>query len=152
MSDSTSFFPFCLNIGSRNQMMLDIIDFHKKFGLTCNATPGPLGDELQAFRIKFLEEELEEYKKSVADGDLAGTFDALLDLMYVTLGTVYLHNFPLDYGWEEVQRANMSKVRAQRADQSKRGTAFDVVKPAGFLPPNIEKVLQEAHEVANDLS
>ena len=38
----------------------------------------------------------------------------------------------------------MEKVRAKTADNSERGDAFDVVKPEGWKPPNIGKVLTEA--------
>lgn len=40
--------------------------------------------------------------------------------------------------WNEVQRANMTKERTRRAEDSKRGSKWDVIKPAGWTPPDIE--------------
>lgn len=43
--------------------------------------------------------------------------------------------------WDDVQRANMSKVRAKSAAESKRGSAWDVVKPAGWIGPRTEELV-----------
>jgi len=43
--------------------------------------------------------------------------------------------------WNEVQRANMSKVRASSESQSKRGSSLDVIKPEGWRGPDIQGVL-----------
>ena len=46
-------------------------------------------------------------------------------------------------GWDEVQRANMAKVRAaEDGSDSKRGSSWDVVKPDGWRDPDLEAVLQ----------
>lgn len=122
-------------------MFKDIKDFHEKFGLRRDEKPGPLNEELQDFRIKFLKEELQEYIDSVNINDMHGAFDALIDLVYVALGTAYLHGFQFDDGWELVHAANMKKVRAERADESKRGTQYDIVKPEGWVAPDLSKLL-----------
>ena len=64
--------------------------------------------------------------------------DALVDLVYVALGTAYLHGFgpqKFNEAWRRVHEKNMEKIRAPSADHSKRGSAFDVIKPAGWTPP-----------------
>lgn len=43
--------------------------------------------------------------------------------------------------WDDVQRANMSKVRAEKASDSKRGSTWDVVKPAGWVPPQTDAII-----------
>lgn len=126
------------------RMWCDICDFHHKFKLNYDGPPRVLPLELGDFRAKFLQEELDEYNKAraeiVAHGDSlerrADMLDALVDLVYVALGTAYLHGFNFAEAWRRVQRANMAKIRAERADQSKRGSTFDVVKPEGWKPPN----------------
>jgi len=101
----------------------DVGDFHAKFGLDhvmCNreetcASPGPdprqISAELREFRLIFLEEELRELREAYTAEDLPGIADALVDLVYVALGTAHLHGFPFDELWAEVQRANMAKER-----------------------------------------
>jgi len=123
----------------------DVGEFHQKFGLhqTNDTTPHPMAvpKELFDFRVKFMEEELKEFKDAAAEGDHAGMFDALMDLTYVACGFAHLMGYPWQEGWDLVQTANMSKVRAQRSEESERGGIWDVVKPEGFQPPDIEGLL-----------
>lgn len=50
--------------------------------------------------------------------------------------------------WQEVQRANMSKVRAARPADSKRGSGFDVIKPEGWQPPAFDPIFATTHATA----
>ncbi len=45
--------------------------------------------------------------------------------------------------WSDVQRANMSKVRAERPSDSKRGSVWDVVKPAGWVAPRTAEIVNK---------
>lgn len=139
----------------------DVGDFHDRFGLhrvdlSDDSTVGPqdVTDDLRAFRRTFLLEELREYFEahgiklhvteewdSVREINHAKAFDALIDLVYVALGTAHLEGYPWEEGWELVQQANMKKIRATRPEQSKRGSTFDVVKPEGWTAPDIEGLL-----------
>jgi predicted HAD superfamily Cof-like phosphohydrolase len=126
--------------------------------------PQEIDDSAALFRLRFLLEELLEIAEGYgfeldmdADGgpafvqvtvgqDLAKIADGLVDLCYVALGTAHLHRLPWDELWSEVQRANMTKVRADGATdiRSTRGHTLDVVKPVGFKPPAIVEVLMAA--------
>lgn len=132
-------------------LMEDILEFHTKFGLVHDGPVRHLPYELGEFRAKFMQEELEEYREArdaimAADEDddpaeyafqLERQFDALVDLVYVALGTAYLQGFDFNEGWRRVHLANLSKVRAKRAEDSKRGTTFDVIKPPGWEAPSL---------------
>jgi predicted HAD superfamily Cof-like phosphohydrolase len=75
--------------------------------------------------------------------DHAGMFDALIDEVYVAMGTAHLLGYPWQVGWNAVQTANMQKVRAAKdGSDSKRGSSFDVVKPEGWTAPDIETLLR----------
>lgn len=131
----------------------DIAEFHMKFGLAYDGPPRVLPTELADFRKRFMDEELDEYAKheakasferfATATPDLANyTFhleemlDALVDETYVVLGTAYLHGFNFREAWRRVHAANMEKVRALRASDSKRGSVYDVIKPPHWQPPD----------------
>lgn len=125
----------------------DVVDFHHKFGVPIGVQPHLLNQEDFDFRFKFLKEELEEIFTAQQRGDLAGVADGLMDLNYVSLGTAAWMGLPWNTMWPEVQDANMSKILAESAEQSKsstgRGHRFDVVKPAGFVPARVEELLNE---------
>jgi predicted HAD superfamily Cof-like phosphohydrolase len=132
----------------------DMIEFHEKLGLDYNGRPRAITGELLEFRSNFHYEEADEYKehaeaaadeitKPVSIRDQANyayhldhALDSLVDLVYVAIGAAYLHGFNFKEAWRRVHEANMKKVRAERKDQSKRGSTFDVVKPEGWTPPS----------------
>lgn len=145
-------------------MMLDIEAFHQKFGLEYLGKPRMLPPELFSFRSGFMEEELTEWRDEqpkLIDGLTGGTngesdhrqiahgleqqLDALVDLVYVALGTAYLQ-FGIEVfheAWKRVQTANMAKVRAEKKEDSKRDSTFDVVKPAGWTPPDHHDLVKD---------
>lgn len=126
----------------------DVGLFHNKFGLAncTDSPPGPRAwdQNLMEFRLAFMREELEdEFAKALDQRDIEGMFDALLDLVYVAMGTAHLLGLPWSQGWDAVQAANMKKIRAAPdGSDSKRGSGFDVVKPEGWEPPDIKKILE----------
>lgn len=126
--------------------MIDSVqEFHKKFDLPLGDTDHLTGNKsAQEFRVRFLKEELAELEDALAKGDRVKAFDALLDLAYVTYGTaLFLGVSPTQWhaGMRIVHAANMAKIRVASANESKRGSAFDVRKPEGWVGP--EAHLQE---------
>lgn len=125
----------------------DVGDFHETFNLD-NVTHRGIGprivtNDLLDYRRKFIQEELDEFIEGVEEGDDAKMFDALLDLVYVAMGTAHMLGYPWQSGWNQVQVANMSKVRAATdGSDSKRASAWDVVKPPGWKAPDIEMLLK----------
>lgn len=125
---------------SFNPMMEMISQFHEHFDLAYTGTPRFLDLDLSEFRIKFMQEELDEYKEARANSDLEKQLDALVDIMYVALGTAYLHGFDIAEAFYRVHKANMNKIRVSREDdeRSTRKNIHDVVKPEGWLPPYLK--------------
>lgn len=127
-----------------NSNFQDVVDFHNKFGLKYEGKPIPLDKATQAYRIHFLEEEVTEFITSANLDDVVGMADALVDIVYVAMGTAYMMGLPWQKLWDEVQRSNMDKVRTSDASQSKRKNALDVVKPNGWIGPDLERIINES--------
>lgn len=118
----------------------DIVVFHRYFGLM-PTQKGLLPPDIAAFRHKFLREEVREHAEANDDHRLADSLDAMIDVTYVALGTLVLHGFSAEEmaeAWDRVHEANMKKVRAKSAADSKRGSIYDVVKPEGWTPPVLD--------------
>ena len=131
---------------NKTDLINDIDRFHKKFGFEKTDKPDiPDDSELVNFRTSFLLEELAEYSQAITKKDTAGALDALVDIVYIALGTAWLFNLPFEKAWKEVQRANMEKIRAKDTT-GKRGTKFDVIKPKGWKAPNIDQIVEEEIE------
>lgn len=121
----------------------DVVEFHDKFGVQ-NPTKNEdhqLDFRMQRFKLEHLQEELNEYRLAVHEGDMETAFDSLIDLVYVALGAAHAHRFPFNEGWKRVHAANMTKKIAESAQESKRGFKRDIVKPEGFVPPTLGDLL-----------
>jgi hypothetical protein len=149
----------------------DVVAFHERFNLEYHGKPRSLrgvmddvGADLFDFRLMFDREETDEYEDEQEALSLAISsksedeitlrlhkqLDALLDGIYVKLGTAYLQFGPsiIKEGWRRVQRANMAKIRATHPSQSKRGSTFDVIKPEGWAEPDHRDLVEDhAHRV-----
>ena len=134
----------------KDTLIKDIDSFHKKFKFEKNDKVGiPDNNELVNFRTSFLMEELAEYTNAITKKDSAAALDALVDIVYIALGTAWLFNLPFEKAWDQVQKANMSKIRT-KSKSKKRGTSFDVVKPKGWIAPDIEQIIEEEREKQNE--
>lgn len=104
-------------------------DFHEKFELFVNKDNA----ELQAARVRHMQEELDEYKTAIKENNREQQLDALVDLVYVALGTAHYEDFDFNEAFARVHVANMKKVR-----KASKRSQWDVVKPAGWTAPNIK--------------
>ena len=114
----------------------DVGDFHQKFGLPRPLLPHILDPVTFDYRRRFLHEELTELEEAYEKKDLHGYADALIDLVYVAHGTAVMSGIPWAPLWHQVHLAKMSKVRATSPEQSKRGSALDVIKPVDWVAPD----------------
>jgi predicted HAD superfamily Cof-like phosphohydrolase len=93
-------------------------------------------------RVQHLREELTELETAIHNNDAAEQLDALVDLTYIAIGTARMQNWDFAEAWRRVHSANMQKIRAERAADSKRGTTFDVVKPADWQAADISDLVE----------
>ena len=134
----------------------------------------PLDDPQQAsLRVKRLNEELDELSLAIDSQKMRDAADAVIDTIYVASGNIFLlgdkdgsiadhiylskevligviatlqrryRALPLQHLWDEVHATNMRKERGTEKT-SKYGTAYDVVKPAGWVPPFLDDILAAA--------
>lgn len=128
-------------------MYEDVADFHFKFGIPV-AGSGPCkmpAADIIEYRTKFLEEELTEFKDACAEDNLPEAFDALMDIVWVAMGTAHYFGMPWDEGWAEVARANMDRVIVTRENcpLGKRYRRDMVMKPPGWKPPQLLRVIRD---------
>ena len=129
-------------LATSRDLFRDVVEFSIKFlPEFVPANSHDLTEDVQKFRSKFLQEELDEYNQAIDKKDHEKAFDGLIDLIYVALGTAYLHGYDFDAGWERVHAANMAKVRCFREGDSTRGSTWDVIKPAGWTAPVLKDLL-----------
>jgi predicted HAD superfamily Cof-like phosphohydrolase len=121
----------------------DVAAFNKKFGLEPTDVPSFPNEEIWMLKNLHMQEELNEIRAACLIGDLEQYFDGIIDLVYVALGAAYLAGLPFEEGFRRVHEANMKKVRAITAEDSKRGSTYDIVKPAGWEAPVLNDLLRK---------
>lgn len=132
-------------------LLSDVQEFHRKFGIKHGEAN--VEREMAENRLVHLKEELNEFEQAYnamyfASDPLkeltptADMLDALCDLVWVALGTADVFGLPFELAWEEVKRANMSKKLAGDESLSTRRYRRDIIKPEGFVPPDIEGVMK----------
>ena len=126
-------------------------EFHHTFRAHAEDEPtADLSADTIALRVSLIQEELDEYRKAAAAGDLVEVADALSDLMYVVLGSyvahgLHLHAEPL---FEEVHRSNMSKLDDDGEPIFREDGK--VLKSDRFEQPDLETILSK-HLLNEDL-
>ena len=113
---------------------LDIYEMHTEFGVR-EAVEKLNPDQLKAFlefRIRFLQEELDEMKNAENMEDVT---DALIDLCVVAIGTMDALQIDPQKAWNEVHVANMSKKVGIKASRPNPLGLPDLIKPEGWKAP-----------------
>jgi predicted HAD superfamily Cof-like phosphohydrolase len=87
-------------------------EFHKAFGVPVNYTPVIPDDKTIKLRYELALEELDEFLDACRKKDKVAIFDALVDQLYILLGTAHAFGFGpyLEEGFAEVHRSNMTKL------------------------------------------
>lgn len=128
----------------------DVGEFHRKMNLpvTSDRKPQLMTRATFTYRTNFLFEELREFIEAHNSGDIAGAFDALMDLAWIAMGTAHYLGVPWNEGWQEVVRANMEKRPWVEGDPIKprNVVGLEVVKPKGWREPDIAGVLETHRE------
>ena len=109
----------------------DIRAFTVKFGFDKDKFDA----EKLKFRNQLLTEEFLEIQQALGAKDAEEIVDGLVDLVVIAVGTLVLAGVDVDKAWNEVMRANMSKVRGVKKGRENSG-GFDVTKPEGWKAPN----------------
>ena len=120
-------------------VVADVMRWHKAMGHAGDMASLPSIPErrVQALKMALVVEEFLELEHAVDADDLAGIADACADLIYVVVGQALAYGIDLRPVWAAVQQANMAKIGGHRRADGK------VLKPKGWTPPDIARVLRE---------
>lgn len=123
-----------------------VLEFSQKYELPRSKKPTIINPKEFLFRLQFIQEETLEMTDAYRKKNIPEFADAIGDLLYVTYGLAVLSGIDADAVFDAIHEANMKKVRAKDA-KNKRGHKNDVIKPAGWTPPDIAKVVLSQGEI-----
>ena len=114
--------------------------FMEKFGQMVRTKPQFLDEKTMQLRLNLIKEELSELEESMKTKNLKEVADALTDILYVTYGAGYAYGIDLDKCFEEVQRANMSKLGEDgKPIYNEQGK---VMKGPNYIRPDLSKFVK----------
>ena len=123
-----------------NDWVKDISDMQTKFGTRVAVKRMDKAKRLAflSFRLKFLQEELDETKSALLDGDSEEIVDGLIDLCVVAIGTLDAYGIDAYDAWDEVLDANMAKEVGVKEGRPNPMGLPDLIKPEGWTAPSHE--------------
>lgn len=131
------------NLYKISDVFEDIHQMHKKYGVH-----DWIDEEMQQqydwrrlhkfleFRLKFLQEELDETVKAYQDKDKEEIVDGLIDLIVIAVGTLDAFRVDGPKAWKEVLRANMDKEVGVKETRPNPLGLPDLVKPSSWVGPD----------------
>lgn len=121
----------------------DVTDFHRQFKIQYDGPPRMLPTQLKYFRH---ERNTEEARELYHAQNLPESLDAIIDQIYICLGTAHLYGFTpemLAEAWRRVHEANMKKEISTVDNPGKYGQiGTDIVKPKGWVPPDLSDIVE----------
>ena len=118
----------------------DVKKFMETFGQSVRTKPQFPDEKTMQLRYDLIKEELNELEVAMKTKDLKEIADALTDILYVTYGAGYAYGINLDKCFEEVQRANMSKLgKDGKPIFNDKGK---VMKGPNYSPPNLKPFVE----------
>ena len=121
---------------------MNVFEDQARFMRACGQTVLTDNPRQAEMYLRLIEEELDELFAAVRGGSRVEAFDAVIDLMVVTIGYGFSRGFPVDAGWSEVIRSNMSKVDPKTGEVRRREDG-KVLKGPGYFPPDLLSILEQ---------
>jgi len=121
----------------------DMQDMHKKYGVDKWMNEEKKSDwsrlnKYMDFRIKMMQEELDETKQAFKDNNPEEIVDGIIDLCVFAIGTLEVFGVDANKAWDQVYKANMSKEVGIKEGRPNPLGLPDLVKPEGWEGPTHE--------------
>ena len=118
----------------------DVKIFMETFGQMVRTKPQFPDEKTMQLRYELIKEELNELEQAMKTKNLKEIADALTDILYVTYGAGYAYGINLDKCFQEVQRANMSKLgKDGKPIYNEKGK---VMKGSNYSEPNLKQFVE----------
>ena len=112
----------------------------EKFGQMVRTKPQFPDEKTMQLRLNLIKEEISELEDAMKTKNLKEIADALTDILYVTYGAGYAYGIDLDKCFEEVQKANMSKLGEDgKPIFNEQGK---VMKGPNYIEPDLKQFLK----------
>jgi len=119
-------------------MYQDVKEFQTAVGQNIGVEPKFPNIRERKLRMDLMLEEMKEYFESEEKNDLENLAKELADIIYIACGTAASYGIPLDRVFDEVHASNLAKLVDGKPIRREDGK---ILKPEGWTPPDIKKIL-----------
>ena len=125
-----------------NEMLEMVAEFQNATDQTVNLEPSLLKTKEAILRFELMKEENEEYFEACQNKDLVETLDAVVDKMYILLGTINSHGLQNVFteSFNRVHINNLSKIDSETG-KVLRNEMGKIIKPKGFKPVDLSDLI-----------
>ena len=120
---------------------MSVFDDQAMFMRACGQTVGKKNREQFELYMELIREEFNELQNADTHEQV---FDALLDLIVVCIGAGHSAGYPMEQGWDAVVVSNLRKIDPATGQVVRREDG-KILKPEGWRPPNLARLLEERH-------
>lgn len=120
---------------------MSVFDDQAQFMRACGQTVGQKNREQFELYMGLIREEFQELQDAKTHVEV---FDALLDLIVVCIGAGHSAGYPMEQGWDAVVISNLRKIDPATGQVLRREDG-KILKPEGWRPPNLARLLGEHH-------
>lgn len=131
--------------------LIKVEQFQKTFGAGVEKIPTLVPPETSSLRFKLMQEENNEYKDAVIEGNLIEVADALGDMLYILCGTILEHGMQniIEEVFDEIHRSNLSKtdengkpiINGQNGVLDETRAMGKVLKSERYSKPNLKPII-----------
>jgi predicted HAD superfamily Cof-like phosphohydrolase len=122
--------------------MTNVFRDQEKFMQACGQITNTFNQEQYGMYLAVIDEEVSELTAALIDNDRVEQLDALIDILVVTIGAIHSMGSDAEGAWKEVMSTNFAKIDKETGKVRKREDG-KVLKPVGWLPPNLEQFLKK---------
>jgi len=120
----------------------DIVDFHEQVILgNFPKRPYIPDEQRKLLRQELIVEEICETLNAIDEDNLVEIADGIVDSIVILLGTAITYGIDIRPIWDEIHKTNMLKKGGRIREDGK------LLKPDGWKPPEIEKIIKEQQNV-----
>lgn len=101
-------------------------------------------DRIASLYLELINEEMNELSEGVEGGADVATLDAICDTIWTLIGYAHAKGYPIESAWDAVALSNLRKIDLKTGKVHRRADG-KVLKPEGWKPPDIEKILKESN-------
>jgi predicted HAD superfamily Cof-like phosphohydrolase len=129
---------------SHSEVNMSVFEDVKNFMTACDQGKS---EQTATLYLELINEEMNELSDGVEGGSDVATLDAICDTIWTLIGYAHAKGYPIETAWDAVALSNLRKIDLRTGKVNRRADG-KVLKPEGWKPPDISRILDDAGFVA----